>query len=103
MRYWCYAGGKRSVKSAWNGFRYMQTSIWRTNRRAEEAERELAELKAESNARAEVMRRLTGSENADIDALAESIGTSADDLLATMDSEKAVAMKDLEIKRLCTI
>lgn len=38
MRYWCYAGGKRSVKSAWNGFRYMQTSIWRTNRRAEEAD-----------------------------------------------------------------
>ena len=69
-------------------------------RRAAEAERRVAEMEAEQNARREAMRRMTGSDTGDIDAIAENAGVDSDDILAVLESEQAAAKKDLEIQRL---
>ena len=69
-------------------------------KRAEEAERRLAEMEARSNARAKVLERLGGSQNAEIDALAETMGIDSADIMATLDFEEKSAEKDLEIQRL---
>lgn len=69
------------------------------SRRAEEAERELAETKAANEARAAAFQRL-GGENAEINALAESVGVEPSDILATLEAEQESAKKDLEIQRL---
>lgn len=67
--------------------------------RAADAERELAELKAANEARAAALQRM-GGENADINALAESLGADPEDILATLSAEQESAKKDIEIKRL---
>lgn len=67
--------------------------------RAAEAERELAELKAENEARTAALQRM-GGENAEINALAESLGADPEDILATVSAEQESAKKDIEIKRL---
>ena len=69
-------------------------------KRAEEAERRLAEMEARSNARAKVLERLGGSQNAEIDALAETMGIDSADIMATLDFEEKKTKKDLEIQRL---
>ena len=69
-------------------------------KRAEEAERRLAEMEARSNARAKVLERRGGSQNAEIDALAETMGIDSADIMATLDFEEKSAEKDLEIQRL---
>lgn len=68
-------------------------------RRAADAERKLAELKAENEARSAALQRM-GGENADINALAESLGADPEDILATLSAEQESAKKDIEIKRL---
>lgn len=67
--------------------------------RAADAERELAELKAANEARSAALQRM-GGENADINALAESLGADPEDILATLSAEQESAKKDIEIKRL---
>jgi hypothetical protein len=57
-------------------------------KRAEEAEARLADLNAEREARADVLRRLSGSEDADIEALAESLGIEAGDITETLKAEQ---------------
>lgn len=68
--------------------------------RAIEAERKLAQFEAEQKATADALRRISGEENAEIKALAESMGLDPEDVMATLTSEKEVALKDMEIKRL---
>lgn len=68
--------------------------------RAAEAERELAELKAENNAKAAAMKKIGGSEDAEINALAQSLGLEPEDIMATLEAEQQAASKDLEIERL---
>lgn len=69
-------------------------------RRAEEAERQLAELQARENARASTISRLTGRENGDIEILAESMDLDPSDLAALISAEQDNAEKDNEIQRL---
>lgn len=69
-------------------------------RRAEEAERELAEMRAESEARANAISRLTGRENGDIEALAESMDVDSAELMSIISAEQTSAKKDREIESL---
>lgn len=69
-------------------------------RRAEEAERELADLRAERLARQETMKRITGSEDGEFSAIAEAMGIDEADLIATFEAESDAARKDLRIQDL---
>ena len=69
-------------------------------RRAAEAERRIAEMEAASKARSEAIMRLTGDENAEVNALAESMGLDPSDVMATLNASQESAKKDLEIQML---
>ena len=69
-------------------------------RRAAEAERRIAEMEAASRARSEAIMRLTGDENAEVNALAESMGLDPSDVMATLNASQESAKKDLEIQML---
>ena len=69
-------------------------------RRAEEAERALAEMQAREEARSNVVTRLTGRENGDIEVLAESMDLDPSDLASLISAEQDNAEKDNEIQRL---
>lgn len=69
-------------------------------RRAEEAERALAEMQAQNEARATAISRLTGRENGDIEALAESMDVDSDELLSLIEAEQDSVKKDREIETL---
>ncbi len=69
-------------------------------RRAEEAERELADLRAEQLARQETMKRITGSEDGEFSAIAEAMGIDEADLIATFEAESDAAKKDIRIQEL---
>ena len=70
-------------------------------RRAKEAaERELAQVKAEQEARKTAFERITGEENGEFRAIAETYGASVDDVTATIDAEKELALKNLEVNSL---
>lgn len=89
--------GKRSADAA---FAAQRREIEAANQRAAEAERKLAEMEAANNARGAALKKLTGREDADINALADSIGMSAEDIMATMDAERESAQKDMIIAQL---
>lgn len=67
---------------------------------AEAAQRELAELKAQNEARESTYSRLTGSDNGDIAAIAEATGMSEDEVLAEIEAAQESAQKDLLIEQL---
>lgn len=69
-------------------------------RRAEEAERALAEMQAREEARSNVVTRLTGRENGDIEVLAESMDLDPSDLASLISAEQDNTSKDNEIQRL---
>lgn len=69
-------------------------------RRAEKAERELADLRAEQLARQETMRRITGSEDGEFSAIAEAMGIDEADIMATFEAESDAAKKDIQIEEL---
>lgn len=69
-------------------------------RRAEEAERALAEMQAREEARSNVVTRLTGRENGDIEVLAESMDLDPGDLASLISAEQDNTSKDNEIQRL---
>lgn len=69
-------------------------------RDAAEAKAKLAEYEAMSEARKETMKRLTGVENGEIQAIAETVGLEPEDILATISAQEDVAKKDLYIKSL---
>lgn len=69
-------------------------------RRAEEAERALAEMQAREEARSNVVTRLTGRENGDIEILAESMDLDPSDLASLISAEQDNTSKDNEIQRL---
>ena len=66
----------------------------------EAAQRELAELKAQNEARDEAYSRLTGNDNGEIAAIAEATGMSEDEVIAEIEAAKESAMKDQMIERL---
>ena len=69
-------------------------------RRAEEAERALAEMQARENARSSIVTRLTGRQDGDIEALAESMDIDTDELMSLITSEEDAVKKDREIESL---
>ena len=73
-------------------------------RRANEAlETELAELKetiAAQEARQNALQRLTGRNDADVNAIAEQMGLEPEDILATITAEQNSLQKEREIERL---
>lgn len=89
--------GKTSADAA---FAAQRREIEAANQRAADAERKLAEMEAASNARSAALKKLTGREDADISALADSIGVSAEDIMATMAAERESAQKDVLIAQL---
>lgn len=90
------AGGTAETDAAFEKHRRAREEA---EQRAAEAEKELAELKAANEARTAALQRL-GGENADINALADSLGADPEDILATLDAEQESAKKDIEIERL---
>lgn len=91
---------EKQLKDIDHAFAEQRRARESAEKRAEEAERRLAEMEARSNARAKVLERLGGSQNAEIDALAETMGIDSADIMATLDFEEKSAEKDLEIQRL---
>ena len=69
-------------------------------RRAEKAERELAEHKATQKARQETMQRLTGQEDGDLAAVADSLGMSADELNEALQEGEESALLSMENEQL---
>lgn len=88
---------KNTPHEAWMEMRKAREEA---ERRASEAERKVAEMEAAANARNEALRRLTGNENAEIAAIAESIGVDPEDIMATLNAEQESAKKDLVIAQL---
>ncbi len=81
-------------------FAQQRRALQDAEKRAQEAEQKLAAKEAELSARAEVLKRLSGSETADVDALAESLGISTGDVIATMQAEQSKAVLELENEQL---
>ena len=69
-------------------------------RRAEAAERKVAEAEANEKARQEAIKQLTGKENGLENALAETYGLDLDDVVATLEAHTESAKKDLKIEEL---
>ena len=69
-------------------------------RALQEAERRIAEMEAKQKAQNEALKKLTGSENGYVDTIAENLGVSAEDVLATINAEQEVATKELELEAL---
>lgn len=69
-------------------------------RERDEVRKALDEMEAHENARRSVFRSIGGSETADVDALAESLGVDVEDVLASINAEQEAAKKDMQIKTL---
>ena len=89
--------GKTEVDAA---FAEQRRARQEAERRAAEAERRIAEMEAATKARSEAIMRLTGDENAEVNALAESLGLDPTDVMATLNASQESAKKDLEIQML---
>lgn len=68
--------------------------------RATEAEEKLARYEAEQTARSRALERVTGSEDGDVSVIADSLGVSTEDLLATIEAEQETERMKLENERL---
>lgn len=88
---------KNTPHEAWAEMRKAKEEA---DRRAAEAERKVAEMEAAAQARSEAIKRLTGNENAEVNALAESLGLDPTDVMATLNASEVAAKKDLEIQLL---
>lgn len=93
-------GGEPHKNTPHEAWAEMRKAREEANKRADEAERKLAEMQAAQTAREEALKRITGNENAEINALAENMGLDPEDILATLNAEQESVRKDLEIKRL---
>ena len=89
--------GKTEVDAA---FAEQRRARQEAEKRAAEAERRIAEMEAASKARSEAIMRLTGDENAEVNALADSLGVDPSDVMATLNASQESAKKDLEIQML---
>lgn len=78
----------------------MRREAEQARKEAEAAQKELAELKAKTEARESTYSRLTGSDNGDIAAIAEATGMSEDEVLAEIEAAQESAQKDLLIEQL---
>ena len=81
-------------------FARMRRESEQARRDLEAAQRELAELKAKTEAREATYSRLTGSDNGDIAAIAEATGMSEDEVIAEIEAAQESAQKDLLIEQL---
>lgn len=69
-------------------------------RELQEAKRKIAEMEAEARAKQQAIEKLTGSKTGDVESISENLGVSAEDVLATINAEKEVAQKELELEEL---
>lgn len=90
-------GKKTDTDSA---FAEMRRAREAAEREALQAREELEQLRAAQKARQDALERLTGKENADIEALADSLGLEVSDVIATLDAEQQTASLRLENERL---
>ena len=93
-------GGEPHKNTPHEAWAEMRKAREEATKRAEEAERKLAEMQAAQSARDAALKRITGNENAEINALAENLGLDPEDIMATLNAEEESVKKDLEIKRL---
>lgn len=91
------SSGKTEADAA---FAEMRRAKEAAERERDEARQALAEKEAHENARRSVFRSIGGSETADVDALAESLGVDTEDVLASINAEQEAAKKDMRIKTL---
>ena len=89
--------GKTEEDAAWAR---MRRESEQARKELEAAQRELAELKAKTEAREATYSRLTGSDNGDIAAIAEATGMSEDEVIAEIEAAQESAQKDLLIEQL---
>ena len=78
----------------------MRRESEQARRELEAAQKELAELKARTEAKESTYSRLTGSENGDIAAIAEATGMTEDEVLAEIEAAQESAQKDALIEQL---
>lgn len=82
-------------------FAEMRRAREEAEREAREAREELESLKAEQEARQRALDRLSGGkENAELEALADSLGLEVEDVIATLQAEQAQASIQAENERL---
>jgi len=67
-------------------------------RAKDQAERELAQFKAEQEARANALERLTGRKDAELEALADSLGIEVEDVIATIQADQRQATLEAELE-----
>ena len=90
--------GRTEEDAAWAR---MRREAEQARKDAEAAQKELAELRASTEARANAISRLTGrGEDAEIAALAEVTGMSEDEVAEIYEREAEAAQKDLRIEQL---
>lgn len=90
--------GKTEEDAAWAR---MRRESEQAKKDLEAAQRELAELKASSEARESAYARLTGNDNGDIaSVIAEATGMSEDEVLEEIEAAEESAKKDLLIEQL---
>ena len=86
--------GKTSQDSA---FAEMRRARAEAERQAQEAREELESLKAEQEARQKALSKLSGGrENAELEALAESLGIDVEDVIQTLEAETSQARVETE-------
>lgn len=90
--------GKTDRDSA---FAEMRRAREEAERQAREAQEELATFRAKQEARQNALTRLSGGKkNAELEALADSLGIDVEDVMATLEAEERVANLEEENKRL---
>jgi hypothetical protein len=89
--------GKTEEDAAWAR---MRRESEQARKELEAAQRELAELKAKTEARESAYSRLTGSDNGEIAAIAEATGMTEDEVKAEIEAAQVSAQKDLLIEQL---
>lgn len=89
--------GKTEEDAAWAR---MRREAEQARKDAEAAQRELAELKAKTEARESAYSRLTGNDNGEIAAIAEATGMTEDEVMAAIEEAEESAQKDRLIEQL---
>lgn len=69
-------------------------------RKLQEYEKKIAEMEAREQAREQAVKKLTGSDNGHINAIAETLGVDTADVLATFNAEEKLVKQSQYIKQL---
>ena len=92
--------GTSNKTSQDSAFAELRRRAEEAERRAEQFENEIADLRFVQEARANAIQQLTGEENAEYSAIAESLGIDVEDVMATISSAEANATLKAENERL---